>query len=226
LLVISHPDKDHFDDLDSLISNLGDPKVLIRNKTVPDLEKYGSCDAGYQRAFKRLDTTYTSPVVWEESPLNPAVNGGVEIKYGMLNLDEASNINNSSVVILYYYMQTMLVFPGDIEDGGWVKLLAKSRNEFLPLVGKAYFRILVAPHHGRGSGYSQSMIDFFNPNLVVISDEYGREPTDRRFREAPGGITIKGESRKYISTKTNGRALFTISDQRSDQRGLTEVDWS
>jgi hypothetical protein len=54
------------------------------------------------------------------------------------------------------------------------------------------------------------MFDVLEPHMTIISDDYGREPTDRRFRENPIGINFNGETKKYISTKSNTRALIIV----------------
>jgi beta-lactamase superfamily II metal-dependent hydrolase len=91
------------------------------------------------------------------------------------------------------------------------KLLAKNPNLFGEQLKDARAVILVAPHHGRRSGYSQSMIDYFKPDLVVISDGYGAGETDARFRTCATGLEIKGVQTKCITTKTKGRKRMTIS---------------
>src|SRR5229473_3342538 len=81
-LIISHPDTDHISDLPNLVKAFGKPKALQRNTTLPDEEKFKSGTLECQTVFKGLDTTYTESVKWENSPRNPEVNGGVEVKVG------------------------------------------------------------------------------------------------------------------------------------------------
>lgn len=210
LLTISHPDKDHFDDLHNMIASLGKPLVLQRNKSLPDDIKFDSGQFAYQKAFRELDETYTHPIDWSISPMNPNCNGGVKVESGYLEWREVDDINNSSIVVLYQYANTLVIFPGDIEEIGWELLEPKVKAKFSALVDASTFRILVAPHHGRGSGYSQKMMDFFDPSLAIISDEHDRAPTDRRFQRNPSGIVIDGVETRYISTKSNSRVRLII----------------
>jgi competence protein ComEC len=218
-LIISHPDKDHFDDLDTLLEVLGPPRVFLRNTTLPPDVKYDSARFAYQKAFIDLDTRYNTDVDPLNCPTNSFVNGGVSIATGYLHWTEVNNINNSSVVALYQYADTAIFFPGDIEDIGWKKFEVKFGSKFEPLLSRSDYRILVAPHHGRGSGYSEALIDFVKPSLIIVSDEYGREPTDPRFRQKGSGIVIEGELTRFISTKTNGRARIVV-----EETGLIHVD--
>ena len=78
-LIISHPDEDHIEGLPNFINNLGEPKCLTRNKTLPDEMKYGSCEKEYQQTLKTLDSIYTVNVPDDISPLNKKNNGDVDI---------------------------------------------------------------------------------------------------------------------------------------------------
>ena len=209
-LVISHTDADHYGDLPAVVRELGEPRFLLRNTSLPDFQKYGDETREYQRVYKALDTRYTSAVSWENDPINPDNNGGLRIEHAMLTWSEAGNINDSSIVVAYLYAQCLVVFPGDIENAGWLTLRRKKHNLFGDMMNLARWVILVAPHHGRRSGYSQDMIDYFKPNLVVISDGYGAGETDPRFRTAGTGLNVNTEPRKYITTKSNGRKKIVI----------------
>ncbi len=217
-LVISHPDKDHFDDLHTLIAQLGKPHVLYRNRSLPDDVKFDSGQFEYQKAFKDLDKSFTNPVDWSIDPMNPACNGGINVIADFLSWEEAGNINNSSVVIVYHYSDTVVVFPGDLEAGGWKALYPRLKARIDGALNQSKYTILVAPHHGRKNGFSDEMFEALSPDLAIISDEYGREPTDRRFRERPNGIVLGGEPTKYISTKNNQRVLIVVGSD-----GLREI---
>jgi competence protein ComEC len=210
-LIISHPDKDHLEDLPNFIVNFGDPIALSRNRKLPEKEKYGSLEYDYQEIYKRLDTSFTKDVTEENDPRRPEVNGGLEycIRYNRYSGDNKPN--NTSVVIAILYNGLLLFCPGDIEPDGWDILHNNSGADFEELINRASIRVLVAPHHGRKSGYSEHMMDFVNPNLVIISDVWGDSETHPQFREKPLGISQNGQTLKYFSTKRNGRVEITES---------------
>ncbi|WP_377190744.1 ComEC/Rec2 family competence protein [Ruegeria meonggei] len=210
-LIISHQDADHVGDLENLKAYLGSPKIYLRNKSVPDKEKYGLLQRIYQQVLKQFDKSYTTSITWEESPRNPDLNGGVRIKYAFLDWSEAQTINNSSIVVAYEYQETVIIFPGDIEEFGWERLIAKNPNLFSELISDTSTVILVAPHHGRKSGYSPGMIDYFKPDLVIISDGYGAGETDPRFRTCASGLYIDDIEKKFLTTKTNGRKRISVA---------------
>lgn len=217
-LIVSHPDTDHINDLPNLVKALGKPRFLFRNKSLPDSEKFKSGSLECQTVYKDLDTTYTGEIKPEENPHSPEVNGGVEIKIGCNDYSQEITGNNTSVVAFYHYVGWLFICPGDIEDRGWKKLWSTYKSAFEPLISKSKWRVLVAPHHGRLSGYSQDLMDNIKPHLVIVSDVAGQSETDRRFRENPLGlnITVAPESSarvwKYLSTKGGGRVRFDIAN--------------
>jgi len=106
-----------------VVGYLGNPRVLLRNPTLPDEEKFESGLFPLQQTFKYLDTHYTAAIPWEAHPQNPSFNGGIDVATGMLDWSAASgNANNSSVVAFYRYAGWLFVMPGDIEESGWLKL--------------------------------------------------------------------------------------------------------
>lgn len=227
-LTISHADKDHFDDLDNFIRCFGAPRVFHRNRSVPAEEKYGSLGASYQRALHALDQSHTHPVPAETQPRDPNWNGGVTIKQFHLPWSEAGNINDSSIVTFYAYQGWLFILPGDIGPGAWDKIWAKHHSTIIELTQACGNRVLVAPHHGRTSGYSEAMINGLQPHLIVVSDEYGKEPTDSRFRTKGLGLEHDMASlrlrripliERALETKKTG--LLALLDPKRDLSYLT-----
>jgi competence protein ComEC len=220
-LIISHPDADHLRDLPNLVTKIGKPRTLHRNRSLPPDEKYKSEEHEYQKHYKHLDTTYTADIQEATSPLNPAYNGGVLIKGFSNTFSDAIKGNNTSVVMFYAYGDWLFIFPGDIEDVGWTTMWQTNKASIEPLITKAKYRILVAPHHGRQSGYSQGIMDNLKPHVTIVSDVVGQSPTDQRFRTNPLGLTLTvapatdAKPVKYLTTKAGGRIQFEISSDNS-----------
>lgn len=210
-LIISHPDLDHLHNLPEIVNYLGVPRVFCHNKSLPNEDKYGSETFDYQRVYKSLDERFNTPITEAISPCNPEYNGGITIKTANLLYQPGMSCNDTSVVAFYAYAGWLFIIPGDIEATGWEKLWSQYSATFQPLINGATYKILVAPHHGRPSAYSQHMIDVIKPNLVLISDEHGQEPTDPRFRTKPIGIQYKNVTEKFFTTKTGGRMQFKIT---------------
>jgi len=214
-LIISHPDKDHLEGLPNFVTLFGYPDTFMRNKTLPEYMMYGDCEYDYQIEFQHMNGTFTAPVEFATSTLNPQVNGGVDVRIFLNAFESGMSCNDTSVVAFYSYKDYLFVCPGDIEPAGWRNLMSNpaTANDINKLVNKAAIRLLVAPHHGRNSGYCQDMIGVLEPHLVLISDKYGKEPTAPGFYEAGLGLNVGGQTAKLLSTKTNGRIQFMVNSE-------------
>ena len=216
-LVISHPDKDHLEDLPQFKATFGDPRTLQRNKSLPAGDMFGQRTLQYQKDFADLHKWYTSSVRRDRSPTNPERNGGV--RYAVASLDHGIRVNgatiegnDTSIVVMLLYEGVLFVCPGDIEPLGWQELWRRYESRFRPLIEDADWRFLVAPHHGRRSGYSKSMMDAIRPHATFISDVWGASETHPAFRTDPLGVPFRsGKTVKYCTTKRGGRVQVIVS---------------
>lgn len=215
-LVISHPDKDHIEDLPSFM-HLFNLRALQRNQSLPDKEFSGSGEADYQKVMYDLHKRYIQPVNENESPTNPHYNGGIEYKLCELNygqFPDGSDLegNNTSIVTFMLYQGVLFVCPGDIEPKGWLHLWNKYQKDLQSFINRAKTRFLVAPHHGRESGYSKEMLDSIQPHVVFISDKWGESTTHSVYYSKPLGIRMpNGKIIKCLSTKTSGRISCAVN---------------
>ncbi|MHA1251033.1 MAG: ComEC/Rec2 family competence protein [Candidatus Helarchaeota archaeon] len=212
LLIITHPDLDHIED----IVNLDQFKVncLIRSYglSAEDIkEKMENAINNTQREIFRkylnLMERYTASVPYENSPLNPQKNGGVEIKIHRPEPEIKSNIaNNYSIVSIISYASSKIIIPGDNEPPSWKWLLEK--EEFKEDIKNT--DIFFASHHGRKSGYYNDLFNYFKPKLVVISDGHicDTNATDRYYPHCEGWKIHRrsGNSleRKCLTTRNDG----------------------
>ena len=222
-LVVSHPDADHLEDLPQFKATFGDPRVLSRNKSLPPAEMFGQRAFQYQRDYADLHNRFTAAIPRERSPINPDHNGGV--RYAIHSLDYGTCVNdstlrggatvegnNTSLVVMLLYEGVLFVCPGDIEPLGWRELWQRQAASYRALIDDAQYRFLVAPHHGRKSGYCKDMMDAIQPHATFISDVWGDSETHRAFRDDPLGIQLQsGETVKYYTTKRAGRVRVVVS---------------
>lgn len=212
-LVISHPDKDHLEDLPQFLETFGDPQYLRRNKSLPEADMFGQRVFEYQNDYANLDNRFNSPASSHESPTNPACNGGVKYAIRSLNYGNGIKGNNTSLVVMLLYEGVLFVCPGDIEPLGWRELWRLHADSYLSLIDAASWRFLVAPHHGRKSGYCREMMEAIQPHATFISDVWGDSETHPSFRTSPLGVTFEnGEIVKYYTTKRAGRVRVVVTD--------------
>ena len=222
-LVISHPDKDHLEDLPQFRATFGDPRVLKHNKSLPAADMFGQLGFQYQKEYADLHNRFTAAIPHNESPTNPDCNGGV--RYAIHSLDHGTGVNgttllgsaaiegnNTSLVVMLLYEGVLFVCPGDIEPFGWRELWRRYEESYRALIddNAVQWRFLVAPHHGRKSGYCKDMMDAIQPHATFISDVWGDSETYPAFRNDPLGFPSRNGV-KYYTTKLKGRVKVVVS---------------
>ena len=182
-LFISHPDKDHLEDLPQFRATFGDPRVLHRNKSLPAADMFGQRAFQYQNDYAistgsstpRFPTTRARPIPTATAgpichPLartrNPC---GRLHSPRKLSYRRQQHVHRRHAVL----PRRAIRLPGDIEPLGWRELWKRHGASYRTLINDAHWRFLVAPHHGRKSGYCKDMMDTIRPHATFISDVWG-----------------------------------------------------
>jgi len=212
-VIITHPHKDHIDDMmnfDKL-----SPRVFMRPRHLPKEEIMKNVRKQDKPLFKKyfeIDEKYTKDVPESENPRLPANNGGVNIEVFTPTSCSTSNINNHSIVTVLSYAESKVILTGDNEPPSWKELLGKASF----VNSKKGADILLAPHHGRDSGFYKELFDHFSPYLTVISD--GRwcdtSATDR-YDDVTKGWKVYyrsgGEEKRYcLTTRNDGYVVVKL----------------
>lgn len=207
-VIITHPHRDHLDDI--LNFDKLSPRVLIRPRHLSEEDiRSGNRKQDKEVIDKYLEINkgYKAPVAPNESPFNSDNNGGVEIQIFTPTECATSNLNNHSIVAVMSHARSKIVIPGDNEPASWDELLEK--QDFVSAIRGT--DILVAPHHGRESGFSSALFEHINPYLTIISD--GRfcdtSATDRYAKHTRGWTVTHRkdgtrEQRKCVTTRNDG----------------------
>jgi competence protein ComEC len=72
------------------------------------------------------------------------------------------NINNHSIVTVITYADVKVILCGDNEPDSWQELIIQ--KDFIKAISGT--DILLAPHHGRDSGFYSDLFCYFKPKLV------------------------------------------------------------
>lgn len=165
-LMITHPHKDHIDDILNLskfmVHTLHRPKYLDRSLLL------NGANEGEQHKLKKffeLDDRFNSPTS-SSTTLSPENYGGINFQVFHTPKLPENNLNNRSLLSVLTYGGFKIIIPGDNEFAS-LDILMK-REDFRIAVKDA--DILVAPHHGRESAYHPEFVSLVNPRLTIISD--------------------------------------------------------
>ena len=206
-VIITHPHKDHIEDImnfDAL-----NPKVLQRPKQFTNEEILEGVRTEDREIFKKyieINERYSNPISSSEDPGLPENNGGVKIRTFSPKYCSKSNFNNHSIVTVVSYAESKVILAGDNEPPSWEELLNK--KEFREAIGGA--DVLLAPHHGRESGFHSELFKYFKPKITVISDgKYTESSAVSRYGAVTDGWTVhkkdgSKEERKCLTTRMDG----------------------
>ena len=228
-VTITHPHIDHIDDIHNFLDV--SPVCLVRpghltKETVlaANSRQYGN---GKIDHYFDIHNRYNAPISPAVDPNLPENNGGVSIKHFIPTECDTSNINNHSVVTTVEYLGVKIMIPGDNEPVSWKELLRQ--QDFVEAISNT--DILVAPHHGRESGYCVDLFDHFRPDLVIVSDGPGIETsaTSKYSSMATGWKVNKRstgmqESRSCLTTRKDGVIAIKIGQGASRPYMSVDVD--
>jgi len=118
-----------------------------------------------------------------------------------------------------HYKDIHIVFPGDLECAGWMELL--KNKAFVENLKKVNF--FVASHHGRDSGYCESVFQLCNPEIIIISDESQKYDTQKGvYNKTHSKGIVFGDTRRHVLT-TRSDGMITIKQNQEDQHAWIKV---
>ena len=199
-LMISHPHKDHIDDILNIdhfnVSSLHRPRV---NKNDVLLGVSDRDKSKFEKYFE-LDERFTSSSTGGRNDLTIPENfGGMSFQH-FSTPSLQKNLNNLSLLMVIKYEGIKVVIPGDNEYDSLELLM--QRDSFRTAVKDC--DILIAPHHGRESAYHKEFLTLANPRLTIISD---------------GSVCDTSANPKY-SASSRGWAVYK-NGQPQDRKLLT-----
>lgn len=215
-LLITNADQDHMSDLCGLEGEKVYVDTLIRNpsysgRQMRDIKAQSgpvSNDAKwYVGACDRYDTPTSLPF-----NLNM---GGIQMSLFWNEYPTFTNTNDLSLVVFIKYGNFKILFPGDLEKGGWRALLG--RQDFRAELCST--DVLVASHHGRESGFCEDIFHYFTPSVVVVSDKPIQHETQKivpDFRRVVRnqGVRVRttNRDRHVLTTRRDGWIQFTVTN--------------
>ncbi len=225
-LIITHPHLDHIDDI-NFIQYLT-IKTLTCPRTISDeliMEGVLEKDKPKYRRFINLRDRYNNDIP-NDSPdaLTNSDNwGGMDISTFAPLLYNGNNINNYGIITVVEYAGVKIVIVGDNEEGNLADFM--KRPLFKNAIKDA--NILVAPHHGRKSGFNNDFASHINPDLTIVSD--GRHcdtSANHRYSAVSQGWKVHNRNgspattRKCLTTNSDGEIYIEFGYNDDNSRYL------
>ncbi|MBR5907084.1 MAG: MBL fold metallo-hydrolase [Bacteroidales bacterium] len=214
-MIITHPHLDHIDDILNFDRNA--PTTLHRATSITNeevMKDVRECDKPKFKKYCEVNDRYTSPVTAKTDPDNPDNYGGLSITNHSTSVCEKDNFNNFSSITVFELANCKIVVCGDNE-----------KKSLDILMGRASFResvkgadILVAPHHGRESGYQDDFVSLVNPALTIISDTKKSDASAvDKYREKTRGWKVwdrngNSSERYCLTTRSDGNIKVTFGE--------------
>lgn len=206
-VIVTHPHLDHIDDI--LNFDLLSPKVFHRPKQITNhevMEGVRPQDKAKYEKYCEINDRYNNPIGGGiNDPDIPENFGGMKILSFTPRTCSHDNFNNHSIVTIVEFANMKIVIPGDNQKCSYDELM--KQETFKSAIKNS--DILLAPHHGRESGYDNDFVSLVNPRLTVVSDG--------RFCETSANGRYSQKSRGWLVHKKNGtsserKCLTTNSD--------------
>lgn len=227
-VIITHPHVDHLDDIfnfDKL-----SPRVLARPKHLDKkaiIEKATDSEKPKLEKYFEINERYNQILGPEhpDNPQKPENYGGLIIKTFTPTQNSQSNINNHSIVSIFEFADIKVLLPGDNEVPSWNEL--KETDGFLEAAKE--IDVLLAPHHGRNSGFDNDAMRHFNPRITIVSDgRHCDSSATSRYTTISRGWDVhkrngSREKRYCLTTRNDGVIFieFGLNDDGSRFLGVT-----
>lgn len=207
-MVITHPHLDHFSDIDNI--SYARPAVLWRCKTFTREELLSEATQyNKNKVTKYCDFVegYNGTLTNEHDPYTEAPFGGLTATVFQTSLCNKSNKNNFSAIVVLQLGNAKIVVCGDNEKESFENLM---RNpNFKKAVQNSW--VLVAPHHGRESGFCKEFVELVNPDITIVSDASQVDTTaSSRYSSYSKGydvynaLTNESKKRHCLTTRADG----------------------
>jgi competence protein ComEC len=220
-IIITHPHKDHINDIENLKSFgaglLSCPSYLPKDIIIKsrlqnkfDDTKKKANNALFE-TYYTLTQTYPAQLTATKYQLSQELDG-ISVQQFCSPACDLSELNNHSVVTVLSYAGSKMLLPGDNQDESWKLLLAM--EDFRKAIKGA--DILLAPHHGRDSAFYKGLFKYIQPRLTIISDGPLQETSafDKYSDESSGMLVHnrKGydETRRCVTTTEDGVIVVEV----------------
>ena len=225
-LIITHPHKDHIDDIINIDELPPKSLVIPKELTESDIRK-SDIRGGKDKIDKYLDVInkYSDAIKNEYCCMSPEDNDGLKISCFKPTKCSKSNINNHSIVTIMEYEGVKTIIPGDNEAPSWRELLKE--EAFINEIKDT--DIFIASHHGRESGCYLGLFQYFTPKIVIVSDgPESKTSVTEKYTKISSGYEVHKRSndsiqKRYCLTTRKDGASRIVAMSFCEPRSWTRV---
>jgi competence protein ComEC len=202
LVIISHPQKDHFGGLLSLIDRYQIEKIFFT--------QVDNQNQTFQRLKEKIDIKKI-PVYYPTAGTKVKISDSQLIFYWpteeFIKNKIASDLNDYSLVFVFIQNHFKILFTGDASPLVFYRLLNQSKDN---LANLKKINILKIPHHGSRNGLIKEFLQLADPPVAVISvgknNPYGHP--HRQILEM-----LKAQKVQIRRTDVEGDIVFKLKTQ-------------
>lgn len=220
-MVITHPHHDHFSDIKNI--DCAKPVVLWRVKTYTKDELLDGVRDSEIDDFMRycdFEKTFNSKVSDDNKPSTGIPFGGLSARVLSTKQCDKRNKNNFSAIVVLQLGNAKVVVCGDNEKDSFDELM--SNEDFKEAVAGAF--VLVAPHHGRDSGFHEKFVELVKPYITIISDtKRGTTSVTEKYEAYTKGYNVHNMSSGYLekrlclTTRKDGNIKVVFGESENPQ---------
>ena len=220
-MVITHPHHDHFSDIKNI--DCAKPVVLWRVKSYTKDELLDGVRDSEIDDFMRycdFEKTFNSKVSDDNKPSTGIPFGGLSARVLSTKQCDKRNKNNFSAIVVLQLGNAKVVVCGDNEKDSFDELM--SNEDFKEAVAGAF--VLVAPHHGRDSGFHEKFVELVKPYITIISDtKRGTTSVTEEYEAYTKGYNVHNMSSGYLekrlclTTRKDGNIKVEFGESENPQ---------
>ena len=220
-MVITHPHHDHFSDIKNIDCAM--PVVLWRVKSYTKDELLDGVRDSEIDDFMRycdFEKTFNSKVSDDNKPSTGIPFGGLSARVLSTKQCDKRNKNNFSAIVVLQLGNAKVVVCGDNEKDSFDELM--SNEDFKEAVAGAF--VLVAPHHGRDSGFHEKFVELVKPYITIISDtKRGTTSVTEKYEAYTKGYNVHNMSSGYLekrlclTTRKDGNIKVVFGESENPQ---------
>ena len=215
MLAITNYDEDHTSGAADLFDKVFVAWLLrntsVSGATIRTLKQEDGIGPGIERLAHAIDHVFTGPAPGAPITPEPVFQGATrQVFYS--RYPRFDDENNLSMVVFLKCHGIGVMFPGDLENEGFLELL--KNDAFKQALRET--NVYVASHHGRENGCCEDTVPYLqNVFYVVISDQGYQYDTQKTIpfysRIAKGGPFGQEPVRKVLTTRCDGRIAFEFN---------------